>query len=83
MISILAPARGATGMKNIIAMWQYISILAPARGATRSGEEEAKEYYISILAPARGATQAYLFTLGVDTDFNPRSREGSDKGYME
>ena len=33
---------------------------------------------ISIHAPARGATHAICFGVPVNSDFNPRSREGSD-----
>ena len=35
---------------------------------------------ISIRAPARGATRFYLCISGTMTNFNPRSREGSDGG---
>ena len=55
-----------------------ISIRAPARGATGSPLHIQCMYNISIHAPARGAT-VYPYTLKrYQTDFNPRSREGSD-----
>ena len=55
-ISILAPARGATGNQRLRRNKTPISILAPARGATCGLNGEICEYPISILAPARGAT---------------------------
>ena len=41
-----------------------------------------KQIEISILAPARGATAVVNELLGRQTDFNPRSREGSDYLYF-
>ena len=56
-----------------------ISIHAPAKGATRQPRPLGKFKGISIHAPAKGATASgngyYLF----NRDFNPRSREGSDR----
>ena len=57
MISILAPARGATVLLNRSGLHTRISILAPARGATYGYEPQSRQLIISILAPARGATQ--------------------------
>ena len=36
------------------------------------------DYVISIHAPVKGATQAPRNAGGASTNFNPRSREGSD-----
>ena len=55
-----------------------ISIHAPARGATNPVLNLHKIPKISIHAPARGATLITDRTQADITDFNPRSREGSD-----
>ena len=55
-----------------------ISIRAPARGATFNDFPEVPGIYISIRAPARGATSIYSSRLFILSNFNPRSREGSD-----
>ena len=57
----------------------HISILAPARGATViAANAVIYDHGISILAPARGATAQGIVANTIITDFNPRSREGSD-----
>ena len=38
---------------------------------------------ISILAPARGATEKKMESISSKANFNPRSREGSDKGKAD
>ena len=99
-ISIHAPARGATQIQRYAARLITISIHAPARGATYGEGIFFKGKYISIHAPARGATlvvhhnisnltfQSTLpqgerpnggSTWAFNTDFNPRSRKGSDR----
>ena len=55
-----------------------ISIHAPARGATFLIQHLAQSVIISIHAPARGATFFQTHEGYWVTDFNPRSREGSD-----
>ena len=63
-ISILAPARGATGGYGAgNGMWG-ISILAPARGATVTLHIGTTDITISILAPARGATHTSFWQTG-------------------
>ena len=56
-----------------------ISIHAPARGATISVDFPALLRPISIHAPARGATLLSFAIPALAENFNPRSREGSDK----
>ena len=56
MISIHAPARGATPFGRIFCLFAAISIHAPARGATLQGFRRFYMSKISIHAPARGAT---------------------------
>ena len=58
---------------------ERISIHAPARGATPATTGQTITVVISIHAPARGATGLlYLYRLP-QSNFNPRSREGSDR----
>mgnify|MGYP007017320313 CR=1 FL=1 len=56
VISIHAPARGATGRLFFSGCPLFISIHAPARGATRHATGLSTPHGISIHAPARGAT---------------------------
>ena len=81
-ISIHAPARGAT--KNLWAygVHEYISIHAPARGATPVSTVLCRDLFISIHAPARGATSCRFLFRCSKWNFNPRSREGSDKNRV-
>ena len=56
IISIHAPARGATEKERADQTENLISIHAPARGATKHLQNESPHTIISIHAPARGAT---------------------------
>ena len=56
LISIHAPAKGATYHLAKIITFDYISIHAPAKGATETLEEGVANQQISIHAPAKGAT---------------------------
>ena len=58
MISIHAPARGATSLCLPAVLRIQISIHAPARGATNLKATAPRQVRISIHAPARGATAA-------------------------
>ena len=80
MISIHAPAKGATWLVQSGDAHIRISIHAPAKGATCLTEYNAKTGLISIHAPAKGATLRRLLRSRLTCYFNPRSREGSD--YM-
>ena len=77
-ISIRAPARGATVPRSPEQYgWQFQSALP--RGERRYGAVgRAYSISISIRAPARGATEVSAIGFSLLTDFNPRSREGSD-----
>ena len=103
-ISIHAPARGATSARQLTELFLTISIHAPARGATDQFQERDIALSISIHAPARGATPSpsvfhfcvsrFQSTLPrgerlcgssemvTTSNFNPRSREGSDPGQF-
>ena len=78
-ISIHAPARGATVLFGFHSFHLWISIHAPARGATFEPALITFEQVISIHAPARGATTLGYSFRCYRSDFNPRSREGSDR----
>ena len=56
-----------------------ISIHAPAKGATKTVRKSFFIFAISIHAPAKGATGSVGQLLLRYVNFNPRSREGSDK----
>ena len=78
LVSIHAPARGATLNSQLKLVTSNVSIHAPARGATAIPERGYGTCCVSIHAPARGATllppPLNLLTGG----FNPRTREGCD-----
>ena len=57
---------------------RWISIHAPARGATKELCSWICVLHISIHAPARGATEFLSDDFVKITNFNPRSRKGSD-----
>ena len=56
-----------------------ISIHAPAWGATFFGDGFILVCNISIHAPAWGATSTDYIITGAESNFNPRSRMGSDQ----
>ena len=75
IISIHAPARGATHPLFQIPLWLFISIHAPARGATQKQLDEREQIRISIHAPARGATMLFpviLFSIRLFQSTLPR-----------
>ena len=57
----------------------HISIHAPAKGATQEHVIGLGTYPISIHAPAKGATGLPYPRCYTSRNFNPRSREGSDR----
>ena len=61
LISIHAPARGATSQERQAQRTQGISIHAPARGATEIVVNVLLRNLISIHAPARGATRSWWY----------------------
>ncbi len=68
--------RATTNQRNA----RRISIHAPARGATCPEYRLRRSKRISIHAPARGATPLVAYDVAGRSNFNPRSREGSDEG---
>ncbi len=78
IISIHAPARGATIDGVEVITEQIISIHAPARGATEGNRKIYMERVFQSTLP-RGERHHYINTFqDVRCNFNPRSREGSD-----
>ena len=60
-----------------------ISIRAPAKGATHSICAFVHDFPISIRAPAKGATLLSVPCNNSFSNFNPRSREGSDRTDLD
>ena len=104
IISIHAPAKGATRLKSYSTTveifqstlprrerqsWVIIfnpSILfqstLPRRERRWDFAERDAKLVISIHAPAKGATDNTIDTLDLQVNFNPRSREGSDRNQF-
>ena len=82
-ISIHAPAKGATAPYDSETYYNQISIHAPAKGATKTLDNIAGVDAISIHAPAKGATFGTMPQRLNISNFNPRSREGSDRLFRE
>src|SRR5208337_235816 len=78
IVSIHAPARGATLLGQCICGQFYVSIHAPARGATDESKHVATRCEVSIHAPARGATARFKHRSSPNYRFNPRARAGRD-----
>ena len=78
-ISTHAPAQGAT----LFSVWwtrlAEISTHAPAQGATAEKKKVQAELHISTHAPAQGATCRKNGVGITFSNFNPRSRTGSDR----
>ena len=78
IISIHAPARGATRIQTKDDSNPGISIHAPARGATSTGlSVEIRQAFQSTLP--RGERRQSTWSILPAVHFNPRSREGSDQ----
>ncbi len=78
IVSIHAPARGATRFGRTDTATPLVSIHAPARGATRCHWLPRFRRRVSIHAPARGATGTRPKLFLPTHSFNPRAREGRD-----
>ena len=76
-ISIHAPAKGATIISLPSDPGYYISIHAPAKGATFliSFSGEALKFQSTL---PRRERLTFIISAHLSSDFNPRSREGSD-----
>ena len=83
LISIHAPARGATIIGKLHKYLSLISIHAPARGATllKTAEVLVQEHFNPR---SREGSDPGRSNPGHDhPDFNPRSREGSDSNFTQ
>ena len=80
VVSIHAPARGATQLLGITRRGVQVSIHAPARGATFPGSDPLNGQHVSIHAPARGATLRDKRVPDADQGFNPRPCARGDRG---
>ena len=78
LVSIHAPARGATTSVAAPNSACAVSIHAPARGATVLDGWVLDNWVVSIHAPARGATKPIQALLQAKQCFNPRPRAGGD-----
>ena len=76
-ISIHAPAKGATNYSEYVGRRVKISIHAPAKGATRYHNTNRNQYRFQSTLPRRERHE-YIELVKEYSDFNPRSREGSD-----
>jgi len=81
MVSIHAPARGATSGVVMVFTTKIVSIHAPARGATCYRCYCCCRCKVSIHAPARGATGRVSGISIPMEGFNPRAREGRDVSF--
>ena len=77
IISIRAPARGATIDEAQLLFNSRISIRAPTRGATRHGQRKFRSQKFQSALP-RGERHRAWRRGSEPADFNPRSHEGSD-----
>ena len=78
IISIHAPAKGATPCSPAGRRPVYISIHAPAKGATPRLRRACKHPLFQSTLPRRERPPTGNPSAGKSTNFNPRSREGSD-----
>ena len=82
LISIHAPVKGATSLKDSYRGTYRISIHAPVKGATYLLASVEPVIKISIHAPVKGATLGVNPGLFSHLDFNPRTREGCDSSFL-
>ena len=78
MVSIHAPAWGATPLAFTSLGIFLVSIHAPAWGATKGRQRCSRSRYVSIHAPAWGATASSCAAVPTASCFNPRTRVGCD-----
>jgi len=79
IVSIHAPARGATHPSCLWARNTCVSIHAPARGATWESDGVFQQVHVSIHAPARGATMIHPLMYMYVLSFNPRPCARGDR----
>ena len=77
MVSIHAPARGATTPRRCLHSKGYVSIHAPARGATTTITNNVTNITFQSTRP-HGARRGMFQLLLQLASFNPRARTGRD-----
>ena len=77
IVSIHAPAKGATRRNGKFAGWYTVSIHAPAKGATEDPHEVYNLRMFQSTLPRR-ERRGDAIERKENKCFNPRSREGSD-----
>ena len=83
VVSIHAPARGATKIIVICKVWDItFQSTLPHGERRRFYNDFRKSFTVSIHAPARGATTTYQTLVPPFKSFNPRSRTGSDNQFL-
>ena len=83
LISIHTPAKGVTLSLENQAKTKLISIHTPAKGVTNRQKFCDCSDKISIHTPAKGVTSYSSKKDYPDYNFNPHSREGSDKIWIQ
>ena len=84
LVSIHAPARGATERGGDLDRVRSVSIHAPARGATNAPKSSRASRIVSIHAPARGATRPALRLLAhALVSIHAPARGATDVGDMK
>ena len=78
IVSIHAPAGGATKLSDAETVINEVSIHAPAGGATLDFHWSYAGQNVSIHAPAGGATFLSFVRSFIGVSFNPRARRGRD-----
>ena len=78
VVSIHAPAWGATSRFTVARGKRDVSIHAPAWGATKRPRVDDRRLRVSIHAPAWGATSSGLRGGSTTSSFNSRARMGRD-----
>ena len=78
LVSIHAPARGATKSRSFFPWLRNVSIHAPARGATHAHDYLTSRFMFQSTLPHGERLATRRSEIG-HLRFNPRSRTGSDK----
>ena len=79
LISIHAPARGATRPETMQQQQELLFQFTPLREGRPRSRAQGRRYNISIHAPARGATRHLAAVLLGRSDFNSRPCERGDR----
>ncbi len=82
LISIHAPAQGATACPSAAKTAEVFQPTLPHRERRKIGPVVPDVYYISTHAPAQGATAQFWGVPQRRRHFNPRSRTGSDRPHI-